>query len=204
MMIKDQLLLENAYDQVLFSSVLEQYKETIVNEGVFQDMSQISQAVQALASINITDISNFISNIGSLAKSVVVAGGLSTVGVYVIGSILKMLSDKRSEVETLTKENILSIARANSKQQLQALAEQYEQGDKATKQRIINQQNKVLSDAIKRVEDQSTDKSSSKITSLMSWTGNLLKQNSFILGLLLQVILGYFGIITYPSLLPLK
>ena len=201
MISKDQFLLENAYDQVLFNSVLQQYEQDIVEEGVFDGIANVSTALKELASINLSNIAAFIGKLGLLAKSVVVAGGLSTIGVFVVGSILKLIYDKRTEAEALSKESIIALAQANSKQQLEALAEQYEQGDDATKQRIIAQQNKVLTDAVTKIKDQSRDKTTSTATNLMGWVGVLLKQNSFILGLLLQVVLSNFGIISYPTLL---
>lgn len=203
MKLKDQFLLEQTYGIVVLEGsiavLLEQYKQELIQEGM---MDFISTKIHDVATFSLTDqLGLFGSNLADLAKHVVVGGALSSVGVYVIGSLLKILGTKRQEASKLTTETVLSIATANSKKQLEELANQYETADEQRKKQIVAQQNQALKDSIEKTTNQlEGEKKSSVLTNLLTSLGGLMQSNSFILGLLVQVVLSYFGIITFPKL----
>ena len=201
----DDLLLEQAYQQILHQQVQEQLHrelEELLQEGPKEWVASVLQPAKDLFTVGLQDINAYVAKIGALGKAVVGWGAGSSAAIYILGSVLKYLGTKRQEANKLTNDKILSIATANSKPQIEALINAYNSAaSDAERNAIVQRQNEMLKQAIKNVEQQmKSEKKSTIITNLLTSLGGLLQGNSFMLGLLATATLSHFGIITFPSL----
>ena len=201
----DDLLLEQAYQQILHQQVQEQLHrelEELLQEGPKEWVASVLQPAKDLFTVGLQDINAYVAKIGALGKAVVAWGAGSSAAIYILGSVLKYLGTKRQEANKLTNDKILSIATANSKPQIEALINAYNSAaSDAERNAIVQRQDEMLKQAIKNVEQQmKSEKKSTIITNLLTSLGGLLQGNSFMLGLLTTATLSHFGIITFPSL----